>query len=869
MIGRNLQRTAIREMLEDARTGPCGVLLVGDAGIGKTALARSAADEAARGGFRVLSCAGTEAERELPYAVLTNLLPTAPQSPYDDLPLAQRRALERVLVLGEDAGPVEPRAVGMAVLGVLDRLTSQEPLLLVLDDLHWMDDASGFVLGFALRRLDDAPVAVVGTQRRRSRPLLDLWAALPSERLRELEIGPLDTDALSELIIGRLGHRPALPVLDQIESLAGGNPLVAMELLRVAESDPGLLVELPTRGLPDRLWQLLGQRIDKLPSETRRALAVVAATSNPSDSLLRTLGVRPGVMDAALDTGVVERAGGRWRFTHPLLRSVATADADESFRRSVHRRLAETVTDPVERAGHVGRSVVGARRGGQRRPHRLRPRAPRRLQLRVGGDGARPVARRAAGHDLRLPRQQHPGGQPMTATGALGPLSSLVSGRIVTRDDADYDEARRVRNAMIDRWPRAIVRCDGVPDVAAVVRHAADRGLDLAVRGGGHSVPGFGTVDDGIVIDLAGMRSVDVDPVARRAVVAGGATWNDVNAATGAHGLATTGGIVSTTGVGGLTLGGGIGYLSRAYGLSCDNLESVEIVTADGAIREVSAEQQPDLFWAIRGGGGNFGVVTSFRFRLHPVAEVYGGPMFFDIEHAESVLRAYRDLIARAPEQLSAFSAFQIAPPLPFIPEELHGSPMVLVVACWSGDVTRGEEMLRPLHEAAPVAAEHVGVMPYAALNSAFDGLYPPGLQHYWKTAFVNELTDDAIAAHLRFGPRVPAVTSTMHLYPIDGACNRVAEDATAFAARDARFAAVIVGMWPDAADNEANMQWVRDYHAAIAPHSQQRGYVNFMSGDDEAQVPAAYAGNYARLREVKRRFDPGNVFHVNQNIRP
>jgi FAD/FMN-containing dehydrogenase len=444
-----------------------------------------------------------------------------------------------------------------------------------------------------------------------------------------------------------------------------------------------------------------------------------------------------------------------------------------------------------------------------------------------------------------------------------------VRGEVIQPGNPAYDEGRRVYNAMIDRYPRLIVRALDADDVAAAVRWASANDLPVAVRGGGHSVPGFGTADDAVVVDLGAIRQITVDPVARTAVVEGGATWADFNAATGAYGLATTGGIVSTTGVGGLTLGGGIGYLARGYGLSCDNLIGADVVTAGGQLVHASDTDHPDLFWALRGGGGNFGVVVRFEYRLHPVAEIYGGPMFYDLRDAGDVLRLYRELIADAPEQLGAFPGFQIAPPLPFIPETRQGDTMLLVIACWAGPLADGEAALRPFHEVAPVVAEHVGPMPYPALNGAFDALYPAGLQHYWKTAFVSELTDAAIDAHLAWGPRVPAVSSTMHIYPINGAVQRVAPDATAFAYRDASFATVIAGMWPDPAENEANIGWVRDYYAAIAPHSEAGGYVNFMSADDEERVRASYRGNYERLVEVKRTYDPRNLFRINQNIQP
>jgi len=389
------------------------------------------------------------------------------------------------------------------------------------------------------------------------------------------------------------------------------------------------------------------------------------------------------------------------------------------------------------------------------------------------------------------------------------------------------------------------------------------------VRGGGHSVPGFGTNDGGVVIDMSAMRGVRVDPLAHTARVSGGATWGDLNAATYPFGLATTGGIISTTGVGGLTLGGGIGYLSRALGLALDNLLSADVVTGDGTFHVASDKDDAELFWAIRGGGGNFGVVTSFEFRLSPVKDIYGGPMFFELDKAGDLIRLYREFIADAPEQFGGFPAYQIAPPLPFIPEERHGTTLALFVACWAGDPDKGETVLKPFRDFAPSVAEMVGPMPYPALNSAFDALYPPGLRHYWKASFATEITDEAIAAHVEHGAKVPAMTSTMHIYPINGACQRVAPDSTAFAYRDASFATVIAGMWPDAADDEQNTAWVRDYYDAIAPHSEAGGYINFMAGDDQDRIRANYKGNYDRLQQIKRKYDSENLFRHNQNIAP
>lgn len=448
-------------------------------------------------------------------------------------------------------------------------------------------------------------------------------------------------------------------------------------------------------------------------------------------------------------------------------------------------------------------------------------------------------------------------------------LREQVRGDVVTQGDAGYDDARTVYNAMVNKRPLVVVRPQGTDDVTAAVGFARDSELDLSIRGGGHSVPGFGTNDDGVVIDLSSMRGVRVDPKTKTARAEGGATWGDFNDATHEFGLATTGGIISTTGVGGLTLGGGIGYLARGFGLSCDNLISADVVTADGALLTASDKQNEDLFWALRGGGGNFGVVTSLEFRLHPVKDIYGGPMFFELEYAADIIKFFGEFIANAPEPLGGFPAFQIAPPLPFIPEDRHGDTFCAVVACWAGPIEEGEGAIKPLREVAPVVAEHVGPMPYPELNSAFDGLVPPGLQHYWKANFVRELTDDVIQAHIEHGATMPTVNSTVHIYPINGACHRVGPDETAFGHRDASFAPVIAGVWPDAADNDKNIKWVRDYYEATAPYSEPGGYVNFAADDDQGRVSANYGANYRKLVEVKQKYDPGNLFHMNQNIDP
>ena len=448
-------------------------------------------------------------------------------------------------------------------------------------------------------------------------------------------------------------------------------------------------------------------------------------------------------------------------------------------------------------------------------------------------------------------------------------LRTQVRGTVITADDPGYEEARKVYNAMIDRRPLVVVQPMNAGDVVAAINFARESGVDLSVRGGGHSVPGFGTNDGGVVIDLSSMRGVTVDPGSSTAKVQGGATWADYHTATYEFGMASTGGLISTTGVGGLTLNGGIGYLARGIGLAIDNLVSADVVTADGKSLVASEKENDDLFWAIRGGGGNFGVVTSFQFRLHPIKDVYADVVFLELDRAGDAFRFYREFIVDAPEQLGLFPAYQIAPPLPFVPEDRVGEPFIALVACWAGPLDEAERALQPVRDVAPPVAELATPMPYPALASAFDDLLPPGLQQYWKANFVTQLSDEAIDAHLEHGPKVPTVNSTMHLYSINGAVHRTAPDATAFAYRDATFADVIAGAWPDPADNEANIKWVRDYSDATTPYSEEGGYVGFLADDDQGRIKANYKGNYERLVQIKRKYDPDNLFHLNQNIKP
>jgi FAD/FMN-containing dehydrogenase len=449
----------------------------------------------------------------------------------------------------------------------------------------------------------------------------------------------------------------------------------------------------------------------------------------------------------------------------------------------------------------------------------------------------------------------------------VGPLRERVRGRVVTADDEGYDEARAVHNGMFDKRPLAVLRAEQVADVIAGVNFARDNGLDLSIRDGAHSAPGFGTCDAGLVIDMSPMHSVRVDPRNKTARADAGATWGDLNHATHAFGLAVTGGIISTTGVTGLTLGGGIGYLSRGFGLSIDNLISADVVTADGKFVTASERENEDLFWGLRGGGGNFGVVTSLEFRLHPVDQVFAGPIFYNLEDASALLHMYNEFIRTAPEQFGGFPAFQIAPPLPFIPENRHGDTLALAVVHWAGPLDQAEKALKPFHDVAPIVADGSGPLPYPALNGAFDALYPKGIRAYWKSAFAKELPDAAIAAHVEHGSRVPEVSATMHLYPINGACQRVGASDTAFAYRDANYSMVILAAWQDPKKDAERTQWVRDYYQALTPYSEPGGYINFMQDDDYGKIQDNYRQNYDRLVQVKRKYDPDNLFHINQNI--
>jgi FAD/FMN-containing dehydrogenase len=452
---------------------------------------------------------------------------------------------------------------------------------------------------------------------------------------------------------------------------------------------------------------------------------------------------------------------------------------------------------------------------------------------------------------------------------AIQQYRAQLRGPLIGPGDADYEAARRVYNAMIDRNPRLIARCADVADVIHSVNFAREQHLPLAVRGGGHNGPGLGTVDDGLVIDLSLMKSVRVDPRERTARVDGGCTWGDVDHATHVFGLATPSGIVSTTGVGGLTLGGGVGYLSRQCGLTIDNVLSVDVVLADGSFVTANAEENADLYWAVRGGGGNFGVVTSFLFRLHPVSTVYGGPIFWPLETASRLMHFWQDFLASAPDDVNGWFGFACVPTVAPFPEAWQGKTMCVIIWCCTGPQDQAEAALAPVRAFATPGFDWCGPIPLPALNSMFNALYPSGLQWYWKADFFGELSDEAIALHVQHGSNLPTPQSTMHLYPIDGAAGRVGRADTAFYHRQARFAEVMVGVHPDDSQNEAMMKWANDYWRALHPFSTGGAYVNMMMEEGEERVKASYGENYARLVAVKNRYDPENLFRVNQNIKP
>ena len=453
---------------------------------------------------------------------------------------------------------------------------------------------------------------------------------------------------------------------------------------------------------------------------------------------------------------------------------------------------------------------------------------------------------------------------------AISKLKANLRGRVILPEDQDYNQARKVYNGMIDRHPKTIVKCANAGDVRLAVEFARENELLVAVRGGGHNGAGLGACDDGMVIDFSEMKGVRFDPSSSTLRAEPGCTQGDVNHLGQSFGVAVPAGVVSTTGIAGLTLGGGTGYLTRKYGLTIDSLLGVDMVLADGSFITANAEEHPDLFWAVRGGGGNFGIVTSFLYRARPVDAVVGGPMFWDLSEAREILEWFCDFMPTASEDLYGFFAFLRAQPGDPFPAHLHGKILCVIIWCYSGPQDRADAAFKPIRAFRKPLLEVVGPMPYTGMQSLFDALVPPGLQWYWKGHFVDRPSKEAIDRHLEFGSQVPTLLSTMHLYPIDGAAARLGRSETAFSYRDAPFSMVICGIDPDPENAASITKWTRDYWTAMKPHSLGGAYVNFLMEDEGAErIRATYRDNFERLVEIKTQYDPDNFFARNQNILP
>jgi FAD/FMN-containing dehydrogenase len=448
-------------------------------------------------------------------------------------------------------------------------------------------------------------------------------------------------------------------------------------------------------------------------------------------------------------------------------------------------------------------------------------------------------------------------------------LKNNVKGQIVLPDNPNYNEVREIWNAMIDRRPAVIVQCVEADDVPHAISYARENGLEISIRGGGHNIAGSALCDNGVVIDFSNMKTVRVDAQKRRAYVEPGATLGDFDKAVQAHGLATPAGINSTTGIAGLTLGGGFGWLTRKYGMTIDNLVSAEMVTADGRKIHVSEDENTDLFWAIRGGGGNFGVITQFEFALYPVGpEILAGLLVFPMDQAKQVLEKYREFVKSAPEELNVWIVLRKAPPLPFLPENVHGKEVVVLAIFYAGDIAEGERLIKPLRSFGDVYGEHIGAQPYAQWQQAFDPLLTPGARNYWKSHNFTELSDGALDSMIEFAGKLPSPQCEIFVGLIEGAANRVPSNAMAYGHRDAKFVLNVHGRWDEAAQDETGIAWARAFFKASAPYASAGAYVNFMTEDEGDRVAAAYGANYARLKQIKKKYDPENIFHNNQNIK-
>jgi FAD/FMN-containing dehydrogenase len=449
-------------------------------------------------------------------------------------------------------------------------------------------------------------------------------------------------------------------------------------------------------------------------------------------------------------------------------------------------------------------------------------------------------------------------------------IKGLIRGKVLTPDEPGYDEARQIWNAMIDRRPAAIVQVAAADDVSHAIAFAREKGLDISIRGAGHNIAGNALCENGLMVDFSQMKTVRVDAGKKHAYVEPGATLADLDEATQAHGLATPVGINSTTGVAGLTLGGGFGWLTRKYGMTIDNLVSVDITTADGKKLRASQNENADLFWAIRGGGGNFGVVTQFDFQLFPVGpQKLAGLIVFPFSQAKQILTKYRQFVSSAPEELNVWVVLRKAPPLPFLPEKVHGKEVVVLPIFYSGAAAEGEKLIAPVRAFGDAHGEHIGVQPYVQWQKAFDPLLTPGARNYWKSHNFTELADGALDSIIEFAGKLPSPQCEIFIGLIAGAPNRISPNAMAYAHRDAKFVLNVHGRWDEAKDDQKCIAWARDFFKASAPYASAGAYVNFMTAEEGDRVAAAYGSNYERLVEIKKRYDPQNVFHLNQNIKP
>ncbi|ETN94391.1 FAD-binding oxidoreductase [Zhouia amylolytica] len=452
---------------------------------------------------------------------------------------------------------------------------------------------------------------------------------------------------------------------------------------------------------------------------------------------------------------------------------------------------------------------------------------------------------------------------------SLAELKSKVNGSLIMPGDPNYDEARTIYNGMIDKKPAAIFKCKDTSDVVKAVEFAQKHNLEVSIKSGGHNGAGLALVENGLVIDLSEMKGISVDPATKTAVIEPGNVLRDVDKATHEYGLALPSGIIGTTGIAGITLGGGLGYLSRKGGLTIDNLLECKVVLANGEVVTANENENSDLFWALKGGGGNFGVVVSFKFKLIDVKNVYAGPMFWPLEKAKEVMEFYDAFTKDAPNDLYGFFAFLIVPPGDPFPEHLRNKNVCGVVWNYTGPIEKAEEVFKPIRAFGPPILDFVQEIPMPALNGMFDELYPPGMQWYWRAHYIKELTPEAIAANIEFGSKIPSIHSTTHLYPIDGRVHDFSNSDTAWGNREARWSQVIVGVDPDPANADKVTKWCKGYFDALTPYAMGGAYVNFMMEEGQDRVKASYRGNYDRLAAIKAKYDPGNFFHINQNIKP